>query len=112
MHNVRKVAEDTWWLGASDRRIELFENTHRVPEGMSYNNYLVLDEKTCLLDGVDEAVTTQFWENLDFALGGRDLDYMVVDHMEPDSPVRLCPDGPLARGHGRLRPAHGYALLG
>ena len=112
MHNVRKVADDIWWLGASDRRIELFENTHRVPEGMSYNNYLVLDEKTCLLDGVDEAVTTQFWENLDFALGGRDLDYMVVDHMEPDH-CAVIPD--LVRRYPQLRlvgTAQAFKLMG
>lgn len=84
MHNVRQVCEDTWWLGASDRRIELFENTYPVPDGMSYNNYLVLDESTCLLDGIDAAVQRQFEENLDFVLDGRPLDYLVVDHMEPD----------------------------
>lgn len=84
MHNVRTVCEDTWWLGASDRRIELFENAYPVPNGMSYNNYLILDESTCLLDGVDASVERQFWDNIDYVLGGRDLDYLVVDHMEPD----------------------------
>ena len=54
MHNTRKVTEDIVWLGASDRRIELFENVYPVPDGMSYNNYLILDEKTALMDGVDE----------------------------------------------------------
>lgn len=60
MYNVRKVTEDIWWLGGSDRRIELFENAFPAPEGMSYNNYLILDEKTCLMDGTDEATTVQF----------------------------------------------------
>lgn len=84
MHNVRKVNKDTYWLGASDRRLALFENTYPLTNGVSYNNYLILDEKTCLFDGVDSSITRQFFENLDYALGGRDLDYMVVHHMEPD----------------------------
>ena len=84
MYNVRMIGEDTWWLGASDRRIQLFENTYPVPNGMSYNNYLILDEKTCLLDGVDEAISRQFEENLAHVLDGRPLDYLVIDHMEPD----------------------------
>ncbi len=84
MYNVRQVCEDTWMTGASDRRIELFENVYPVPDGVSYNNYVILDEKTCLLDGVDSAVRDQFMENLDHVLGDRDLDYMVVHHMEPD----------------------------
>ncbi|MCR5468701.1 MAG: FprA family A-type flavoprotein [Lachnospiraceae bacterium] len=84
MHNVRTVNEDVIWLGASDRRIALFENAYPVPKGMSYNSYLIKDEKTCLMDGVDTAVLTKFMANLEFALGGRDLDYMVVQHMEPD----------------------------
>ena len=84
MYNVRVICEDTWWLGASDRRIQLFENTYPVPNGMSYNNDLIMDEKTCLLDGVDEAVSRQFEENLAHVLDGRPLDYLVIDHMEPD----------------------------
>lgn len=84
MHNVKMINEDIWWLGASDRRIERFENTYLVPDGMSYNNYLILDEKTCLVDGIDQAVAGQFLENLEYVLGERGLDYMIVNHMEPD----------------------------
>ncbi|MBQ1901205.1 MAG: FprA family A-type flavoprotein [Lachnospiraceae bacterium] len=84
MHNTRKVTEDIIWLGASDRRISLFENVYPVPEGMSYNNYLILDDKTALMDGIDDAVSTQFFENLEYALSGRTLDYFIVQHMEPD----------------------------
>jgi flavorubredoxin len=91
MYNVCKVAEDTWWLGANDRRIELFENTYPVPNGMSYDNYLIMDEKTCLMDGVDEAVMPQFVENLDHVLAGRSLDYLVVQHMEPDHASAIIP---------------------
>ncbi len=84
MHNVRNIGKDLWWIGASDRRLAKFENSYAVPAGMSYDNYLLLDEKTCLLDGIDGAVSEQFFENLEYLLNDRDLDYMVVNHMEPD----------------------------
>lgn len=84
MHNTRKINDDIYYLGASDRRIELFENVYPVSQGMSYNSYLILDEKTCLMDSVDESVRGQFLENLQYALNGGNLDYMVVQHMEPD----------------------------
>ncbi len=84
MFNVRSITEGIYWLGSSDRRLELFENAYPVPAGMSYNNYVIIDDKTCLMDGIDDAVTRQFMENLDHVLNGRTLDYMVVHHMEPD----------------------------
>lgn len=84
MHNTRKINDDIYYLGASDRRIELFENVYPVSQGMSYNSYLITDEKTCLMDSVDESIGGQFLENLKYALNGRNLDYMVVQHMEPD----------------------------
>lgn len=84
MHNTRKINDDIYYLGASDRRIELFENVYPVSQGMSYNSYLIMDEKTCLMDSVDESIRGQFLENLQHVLNGRNLDYMVVQHMEPD----------------------------
>ena len=84
MHNTRKINDDIYYLGASDRRIELFENVYPVSQGMSYNSYLITDEKTCLMDSVDESIRGHFLENLQYALNGRNLDYMVVQHMEPD----------------------------
>ena len=84
MHNTRKINDDIYYLGASDRRIELFENVYPVSQGMSYNSYLITDEKTCLMDSVDESIRGQFLENLQYALNGRNLDYMVVQHMELD----------------------------
>ena len=71
-------------LGGSDRQLAKFENVFPIPRGVSYNAYLVLDEKTVLLDTVDKAVGERFFENLEFALAGRPLDYVVVNHMEPD----------------------------
>lgn len=84
MHNTQKITDDLIWIGASDRRLALFENVYPVPQGMAYNSYLLIDEKTVLFDTVDAAVSKQFFENLQFALSGRALDYVVVQHMEPD----------------------------
>lgn len=84
MHNIRKIAKDYYWVGASDRRLELFENIMPITKGVSYNSYLLVDEKTILLDTVDSSVSRQFLENVKYALNGRTLDYMVVNHMEPD----------------------------
>lgn len=84
MHNIRKITDDLTYIGANDRRITRFENQHPVPNGMSYNSYLLLDEKTVLLDTVDKAVGDLFLENLHAALKGRELDYLIIHHMEPD----------------------------
>ena len=84
MHNTRKISADLTWIGASDRRLALFENVYPIPLGISYNSYLLNDEKTVLLDTVDSSVSKQFFENLQFALNGRALDYVIVNHMEPD----------------------------
>ena len=83
MYNVRKVTEDIVWVGASDRRLALFENIFPIPRGVSYNSYVLLDEKTVLLDTVDASVAGQFFENLEHVLDGRKLDYLIVNHMEP-----------------------------
>ena len=84
MHDIRKITGDLYWVGANDRRLALFENSYPIPRGVSYNAYLLLDEKTALLDTVDRAVADQFMENLTAALNGRNLDYVIVQHMEPD----------------------------
>lgn len=84
MHCTRKVTEDITWIGGSDRRLALFENIFPIPRGVSYNSYLLKDEKTVLLDTADRSIAGQFLENLEYALEGRSLDYMIVNHMEPD----------------------------
>ena len=89
MHNERKIGDGLYYLGGSDRRIGLFENFYPAPLGMSYNSYLFLDEKTCLLDTVDKAISHGFFENLEHALNGRPLDYLVVHHMEPDHAAEI-----------------------
>ncbi len=84
MYNYKKITSDLYWVGANDRRLAMFEGVYSVPDGVSYNSYLFLDEKTVLMDTVDKAVTEQFLENLEAALAGRALDYLVIHHMEPD----------------------------
>ena len=84
MHCFRKVTEDLYWVGGSDRRLELFENIFPLTKGVSYNSYLLLDEKTVLFDAADHAIGRQFLENVKAVLNGRALDYLVVNHMEPD----------------------------
>ena len=84
MYCVRQITSDTWWVGGEDRRLALFENVFPIPRGVSYNSYLILDEKTVLMDTVDSAVSEQLMENLDHLLGERGLDYVVVTHTEPD----------------------------
>ncbi|MDR0424506.1 MAG: FprA family A-type flavoprotein [Clostridiales Family XIII bacterium] len=84
MHVVRKVTDDLYWVGANDRRLELFENIHPIPNGVSYNSYLLLDNRTVLFDTVDWRVCRQFLDNIAGVLGGRPLDYIVINHMEPD----------------------------
>lgn len=84
MYNVRQIADDTWYIGVNDNKTHLFENIHPLPEGITYNSYLILDEKTCLLDTVDWGFAEQFIENLEHLLKDRDLDVVIVNHMEPD----------------------------
>ena len=84
MYCVRNVTEDLYWVGANDHRLHLFENIHPIPRGVSYNAYLLLDEKTVLFDTVDWSACRQLLENVEHLLGERPLDYLVINHMEPD----------------------------
>lgn len=89
MYCYRKVTEDLYWIGGNDRRLSLFEGVYSVPDGVSYNSYLLMDEKTVLFDTVDHAVEKVFFENLAHILNGRPLDYLVIHHMEPDHSAAL-----------------------
>lgn len=84
MYNIRNITEDLIYLGCSDRRLALFESAYPVKDGISYNSYLLKDEKTVLFDTVDKACAEQFYENLEAGLNGCKLDYVIVQHMEPD----------------------------
>ena len=84
MQNIINITDDLIYIGCSDRKISLFESAYPVLDGMSYNSYLLKDDKTVLFDGVDKACDIQFFENLDGALENRNLDYFIINHVEPD----------------------------
>ncbi len=79
---TRNISDSVIWVGGSDRRLALFENLFPIPRGVSYNSYVILDEKTALLDTVDSSIALQFIQNVRAALGDRPLDYLIVNHME------------------------------
>ena len=91
MHNIQPINNDLIYVGVSDRRTALFENVYPIPRGVSYNSYVLLDEKTALLDTADLTVSEQFFENVEVALNGRHLDYLIVNHMEPDHGALIAP---------------------
>ncbi len=112
MTTARQIKENLYYIGASDRRLALFENVMPVPRGVSYNAYLLLDEQTVLLDTVDNAVGEQFLENLESTLDGRPLDYLVVHHVEPD---HLAMTAAVIRSHPETRlvcSAHAAKFIG
>ncbi len=84
MYCVREIAQNIFWVGGSDRRLELFENMFPLPNGVAYNSYLIMEEKTALVDTVDRSISQLYLENITHVLGGRELDYLIVNHMEPD----------------------------
>ena len=89
MYNVMQINDDVTYVGASDRKLALFEAVYPLVSGVSYNSYLVNDEKTVLLDTVDRSVSGVFFENIAHVLDGRKLDYVIVNHMEPDHAATL-----------------------
>lgn len=89
MYCVRKVTEDLYWVGGNDHRLALFENIHPIPRGVSYNSYLLTDEKNVLFDTTDWSVCRQLIENIKAVLGDKKLDYLVINHMEPDHGASL-----------------------
>lgn len=84
MYCIKEINNDTYWIGGNDRRLSLFENVFPIPRGVSYNSYFVNDEKTVVLDAVDKAISELFFENIEHLLNGKKLDYLIVNHMEPD----------------------------
>ncbi len=79
-----KISDSVVYIGVNDKTIDLFESQYKVPNGVSYNSYVILDEKVAVMDTVDKRVTEQWLENLSQALNGRTVDYLVVSHLEPD----------------------------
>lgn len=84
MYSAREISKNIYWVGGNDRRLEQFENLFPLENGISYNSYLFLDEKTAIIDTVDDDITDQYLENITKLMNGRDLDYLVINHMEPD----------------------------
>lgn len=79
------IRDDIYWIGGDDRTATIFEGAFPIPEGVSYNSYLISSGgKTCLLDTVDSSIASKFWRNLRKTMDGRSLDYLVINHMEPD----------------------------
>lgn len=108
MYNITKITDDISYIGLNDRRIELFENAYPVKNGVSYNSYMIDDEKTVLLDTVDWSAARGFMENVLYVLSGRPLDYVIVDHMEPDHAATLgliLEKFPEAKVYGTLKVA-------
>lgn len=89
MYCVRKITEDLYWVGGNDHRLTLFENIHPVPKGVSYNSYLLMDEKTVLFDTVDWSMGRELIDNIQGVLDGKTLDYIIINHMEPDHGATL-----------------------
>jgi flavorubredoxin len=84
MYCVQEISPKVFWVGGSDRRLALFENMFPLPNGVAYNSYLITDEKTALIDTVDRSISDLYIENVTHVLGGRSLDYLIINHMEPD----------------------------
>jgi len=84
LYNVREISPQIYWIGGNDRRLEQFENLFPLTNGVSYNSWLILDEKTAIIDTVDDAITDQYLENIEHLMQGRELDYLIINHMEPD----------------------------
>jgi flavorubredoxin len=84
MHCVEEIKDGIYWMGCNDFRTELFERIFPIPHGVSYNSYFIDDEKTAVLDAMDKSFRDEFLEDVEFLLKGRKLDYLIINHMEPD----------------------------
>ena len=87
---MKNVTNDIVYVGVNDRKLDLFEGQYVVPEGMAYNSYVILDEKTAVMDTVDKNFTHEWLDNVEKALAGRKPDYLVVQHMEPDHSANVA----------------------
>lgn len=87
---MNKITEDICYIGVNDHEIDLFEGQYKVPNGMSYNSYLILDEKTAVMDTVDARFGDPWLSGVDEALNGKSPDYLIVQHMEPDHSANIA----------------------
>ena len=90
MHCAQKMTHNIYWIGSNDWTTERFENLFPIPNGVSYNSYFIDDEKTCVVDSVDAEIREEYFDNLTHLLNGRDLDYIIVNHMGTRSFAKHC----------------------
>ena len=83
------ITNDIRYIGVNDHKIDLFEGQYKVPAGMSYNSYAIIDDEIAIMDTVDANFTHEWLDNIEAALGGRKPDYLVVQHMEPDHSANI-----------------------
>ena len=83
------IEKNIYYVGVNDHAVDLFEGMYKVPDGISYNSYVIVDEKVAVLDTVDAAYGDQWLKNVREALGGRQPDYLVIHHMEPDHSANI-----------------------
>ncbi|MBE6633174.1 MAG: flavodoxin, partial [Ruminococcaceae bacterium] len=84
------ITKDVQYIGVNDRKIDLFEGQYRVPNGMCYNSYAIIDREIAIMDTVDAAFTHEWLDNIQNTLGGRTPDYLIVQHMEPDHSANIA----------------------
>ena len=84
MSSIKKITDSIVYVGVNDHKVDLFEGQYKVPNGMAYNSYVIIDEKIAVFDTVDSGFTHEWLDNLSDAFGGRQPDYLIVQHMEPD----------------------------
>lgn len=84
MNNAIEIKNNIYWIGANDRRTHIFENYWPIPKGVAYNSYVIVDEKVVVVDTIERSRMDNYLENLEAVLGGRRVDYLIINHMEPD----------------------------
>ena len=85
-----KITDTIRYAGVNDHQVDLFEGQYKVPNGMSYNSYVILDDKIAVMDTVDANFTHEWLDNIQQILDGRTPDYLIVQHMEPDHAAKRC----------------------
>ncbi|OYO90980.1 flavodoxin, partial [Lachnotalea glycerini] len=86
---MNKITESILYVGCNDKDLDLFEGQYSVPNGISYNSYVILDEKVAVMDTADKRVTDEWMRQLEEALNGRVVDFLIVSHMEPDHAANI-----------------------
>lgn len=88
MNSAIEIQKNIYWIGVNDRRTHIFENYWPLPKGVAYNSYVIIDEKVAVIDTVERSHMDEYLENLEAVLKGRTIDYLIINHMEPDPSVQ------------------------